>query len=380
VERHLERVQGGVSRGPVGGGRFDLELRGLTRRFGSKAAVDGISLAVESGEFLSILGPSGCGKTTTLRMIAGFERPDAGEIYLKGEPVAGVPPYERQVNTVFQSYALFPHMTVFDNVAFGLRMQRLPRADIGPRVRRMLEIVELPGYEARYPHQLSGGEQQRIGVARALVNHPTVLLLDEPLGALDLKVRKRMQLELKRIHREVGITFIYVTHDQEEALVLSDRVAVMNRGRIEQVDTTVAIYERPRTLFVADFIGESNTLPGEVVAGGADAAARCGDAVLRLRALPAGAAAGGRVHVVVRPEKITLAAPGKGGGDNRLRGTVREVVFQGSSLRYLVDVGLPAPLAVHVATAEPAALAAAFRPGDAVEAGWAADVTLAFPA
>jgi len=369
-----------VSQSPIDGGRFDLELRGLTRRFGANAAVDGISLAVESGEFLSILGPSGCGKTTTLRMIAGFERPDAGEIYLKGVPVAGVPAYERHVNTVFQSYALFPHMTVFDNIAFGLRMQRLPRAEIGPRVRRMLDIVELPGYAARYPHQLSGGEQQRIGVARALVNHPTVLLLDEPLGALDLKVRKRMQLELKRIHREVGITFIYVTHDQEEALVLSDRVAVMNRGRIEQVDTTVNIYERPRTLFVADFIGESNALRGDVVAGGADPAARCGDAVLRLRALPAEAAVGSWVHVVVRPEKIGLTAPGKGVGENRLRGTVRDVVFQGSNLRYVVDVGLAQPLAVHVANAEPSALATLLRPGDGVEASWAADATLAFPA
>ncbi len=366
-----------MTRTSVGGGRYDLELRALSKRFGAKAAVDGISLAVERGEFLSILGPSGCGKTTTLRMIAGFERPDAGEIYLQGIPVAGVPPYERHVNTVFQSYALFPHMTVFDNIAFGLRMRRLRRAEIAPRVRRMLEIVELPGHEARYPHQLSGGEQQRIGVARALVNEPTVLLLDEPLGALDLKVRKRMQLELKRIHREVGITFIYVTHDQEEALVLSDRVAVMNRGHIEQVDTTLAIYEQPRTLFVADFIGESNALPAEVIEG---TAVRCGGAVLRARALPAERAAGGRVHVVVRPEKVVLTAPGESRLENRLRGTIREIVFQGTSLRYMVDVGLPQPLAVHVPNAEPAALAGRFEPGDSVDAAWSADVTLTFPA
>jgi spermidine/putrescine transport system ATP-binding protein len=365
--------------GPPG---LDLELRDLTKRYGSTRAVDAVSLAVERGEFLSILGPSGCGKTTTLRMIAGFERPDGGEIILQGVPVGAVPPYERNVNTVFQSYALFPHMTVFDNVAFGLRMRRVPAAEIAQRVRRMLEIVELPGYEQRFPHQLSGGEQQRIGVARALVNEPTVLLLDEPLGALDLKVRKRMQLELKRIHREVGITFIYVTHDQEEALVLSDRVAVMHRGRIEQVDTTFNIYEHPRTMFVADFIGESNTLRGELVGREDGLAVRCaGGAVVRSRgedAVPV--PVGAPVHVVVRPEKIALEPPGQGRReDNRLSGVVREVVFQGTSVRYVVDIGPDGMLAVHQQNSQRIDLGGLLKPGEEVEISWRPDSTLVFP-
>jgi spermidine/putrescine transport system ATP-binding protein len=366
---------------PAAAPRFDLELRQLTKQYGATRAVDAISLAVERGEFLSILGPSGCGKTTTLRMVAGFERPDGGEILLQGVHVGATPPYERNVNTVFQSYALFPHMTVFDNAAFGLRMRRLPADEIERRVRRMLEIVELPGYEQRLPHQLSGGEQQRIGVARALVNEPTVLLLDEPLGALDLKVRKRMQLELKRIHREVGITFIYVTHDQEEALVLSDRVAVMHRGRIEQVDSTVNIYEHPRTLFVADFIGESNTLPGEVVGRDDGTAIRCaGGAVVRSREAGAAAAVGTPVHVVVRPEKIALAPAGAGGEEgNRLTGTLREVVFQGTSVRYVVDVGAAGMLAVHEPNSQRIDLGGLLKPGQEVEAAWRPDATLVFP-
>jgi len=361
---------------------FDLELRELTKRYGSMRAVDAISLAVERGEFLSILGPSGCGKTTTLRMVAGFERPDGGEILLQGVRMGATPPYERNVNTVFQSYALFPHMTVFDNVAFGLRMRRLPADEIGRRVRRMLEIVELPGYERRLPHQLSGGEQQRIGVARALVNEPTVLLLDEPLGALDLKVRKRMQLELKRIHREVGITFIYVTHDQEEALVLSDRVAVMHQGRIEQVDTTFNIYEHPRTMFVADFIGESNTLPGEVVGRDGGVAVRCAGGAVVVRSREAGAAAvavGAAVHVVVRPEKIALALAGAGRGEgNQVTGTVREVVFQGTSVRYVVDLGVAGTLAVHEPNGQRLDVGGLLKPGQEVEASWPPDATLVF--
>ena len=361
---------------------FDLELRGLTKQYGATRAVDAVSLAVERGEFLSILGPSGCGKTTTLRMIAGFERPDAGEICLQGAPVGDMPPYDRNVNTVFQSYALFPHMSVFDNIAFGLRMRRLARGEIERRVRRLLEIVELPGYERRLPHQLSGGEQQRIGVARALVNQPTVLLLDEPLGALDLKVRKRMQLELKRIHREVGITFIYVTHDQEEALVLSDRVAVMNRGRIEQVDTTYNIYEHPRTMFVADFIGESNALPGEVTGRDDGVAVRCANGTL-VRSREEGAAGlpdATAVQVVVRPEKITLAPAGAGRDEgNRMTGTVREVIFQGTSVRYEVDVGLERLLAVHEQNSQRVDLAGLLKPGQEVDASWRSDCTLVFP-
>ncbi|OLD98931.1 MAG: hypothetical protein AUG80_06655 [Candidatus Rokubacteria bacterium 13_1_20CM_4_68_9] len=224
---------------------FDLEFRNVTKTFGDVRAVDDATFQVRRGEFLSLLGPSGCGKTTSLRMIAGFERPTSGEIFLDGRPVGATPPYRRNVNTVFQHYALFPHKTVLDNVAFGLLMKRRPPAQIAERVDRMLALVELPGVGRRFPHQLSGGQQQRVALARALINEPTVLLLDEPLGALDLKVRRRMQQELKRIHREVGVTFVYVTHDQEEALTMSDRIAVMNHGRIEQLDTPSGIYERP---------------------------------------------------------------------------------------------------------------------------------------
>ncbi|MBI4587486.1 MAG: ABC transporter ATP-binding protein [Candidatus Rokubacteria bacterium] len=361
---------------------YDLEIRGLAKTYGAIRAVDGISLEVERGEFLSILGPSGCGKTTTLRMIAGFEQPDAGEIYLQGTQMGTTPPYERNVNTVFQSYALFPHMTVFDNIAFGLRMKRLAREQIARRVKRMLTIVELAGYEQRLPHQLSGGEQQRVGLARALVKEPTVLLLDEPLGALDLKVRKRMQYELKRIHREVGITFIYVTHDQEEALVMSDRIAVMNQGRIEQVDTTFDIYERPQSLFVADFIGESNTFAGEVVATGEDVSVRCGErVVLRGRPVSAALPVGVQVDVVVRPEKIGMGRPetSHAGEENCLRGWVREVVFQGTSVKYVLDIGAGNPLIVHQQNSLSYPQAEFLKPGEEVLALWRLESTLVFP-
>lgn len=362
---------------------YDLEVRGLTKHYGSVRAVDGISLGVERGEFLSILGPSGCGKTTTLRMVAGFEQPDAGEIYLQGARMGTTPPYERNVNTVFQSYALFPHMTVFDNIAFGLRMKRLGHEPVARRVKRMLEIVEMTGFEERLPHQLSGGEQQRVGLARALVNEPTVLLLDEPLGALDLKVRKRMQYELKRIHREVGITFVYVTHDQEEALVMSDRVAVMNRGRIEQVDTTFNIYERPLTPFVADFIGESNTFTGEVVAAGEDLSVRVGRGVLLRGRLASSATppVGARVDVVVRPEKIRLGKPAAAdaGEENALPGWVREVVFQGTSIKYVLDIAMEGVLTVHQQNSLPSPEGEILKPGEEVLALWRVESTLVFP-
>jgi ABC-type Fe3+/spermidine/putrescine transport system ATPase subunit len=236
----------------------DVELVGVTKRFGSTAAVDGVDLEVHPGEFLSLLGPSGCGKTTTLRLVAGFERPDEGEVRIGGRDVARLPPYKRDVNTVFQSYALFPHLTVLENVAYGLKQRRLGRSERRARASEMLELVRLGGFEARKPRQLSGGQQQRVALARALVMHPRVLLLDEPLGALDLRVRKQLQIELKRIQKEVGITFVYVTHDQEEALAMSDRVAVMNGGRIEQLGTPREIYDHPTTEFVAAFIGDTN--------------------------------------------------------------------------------------------------------------------------
>src|SRR5918997_5500365 len=246
----------------------EVELRGLTKRFDDVVAVDAIDLHVDAGEFLSLLGPSGCGKTTTLRLIAGFERPDEGAVLIGGEDVVRLPPYRREVNTVFQSYALFPHLRVIDNVAYGLKQRGFSKEERRDRARAMLELVRLPEVETRKPRQLSGGQQQRVALARALVMEPKVLLLDEPLGALDLKVRKQLQIELKRIQERVGITFVYVTHDQEEALAMSDRVAVMNEGRIEQIGTPREIYDAPATQFVADFIGETNfvRLDGRTVA------------------------------------------------------------------------------------------------------------------
>jgi ABC-type Fe3+/spermidine/putrescine transport system ATPase subunit len=239
-------------------GSPDVELLGVTKRFGSMAAVDGIDLEVHPGEFLSLLGPSGCGKTTTLRLIAGFERPDEGEVRIGGKDVSRVPPYRRDVNTVFQSYALFPHLNVLDNVSYGLKQRGLVRSEQRGRATEMLELVRLAGLEGRKPRQLSGGQQQRVALARALVMHPRVLLLDEPLGALDLKVRKELQIELKRIQEEIGITFVYVTHDQEEALAMSDRVVVMNGGHIEQIGLPREIYDTPATEWIAGFIGDTN--------------------------------------------------------------------------------------------------------------------------
>jgi len=262
----------------------DVELRGVTRRFGEVAAVDALDLAVVKGEFLSLLGPSGCGKTTTLRLIAGFERPDAGVVLIDGSDVSRLPPYRRPVNTVFQSYALFPHLSVVDNVAYGLKQRSIPRRDRRARAQEMLELVHLRDVGSRRPRELSGGQQQRVALARALVMSPKVLLLDEPLGALDLQVRKALQIELKRIQETVGITFVYVTHDQEEALAMSDRVAVMNRGRIEQLAPPQEIYDTPATEFVAAFIGDTNFVDS-----------------------PAG-------RLAVRPENVRLTRAGEGSG------------------------------------------------------------------
>ena len=274
----------------------------MSKRFGDLTAVDDLDLELAAGEFFTLLGPSGCGKTTTLRMIAGFERPSAGEIRIEGTDVAEEPPHKRPTNTVFQSYALFPHLSVRDNVAFGLKRKRVAKAQIGERVRAELERVGLASEANRRPSQLSGGMQQRVALARALVNLPKVLLLDEPLGALDLKLRKGLQVELKRIQREVGITFVYVTHDQEEALTMSDRIAVMNRGRVEQVGIPEDVYERPATTFVAGFIGVSNLMPA-VVAGGGEVKLEHGPTV---RAAADGIAVGGRCYAVVRPEKLQV--------------------------------------------------------------------------
>ena len=319
---------------------IDVRLDRITKRFHEVLAVDDLSLEIERGEFFSMLGPSGCGKTTTLRMIGGFEEASAGTIYLGDTDVTGLPPFKRDVNTVFQNYALFPHLTVFENVAFGLRRRKVADSEIGTQVRAMLELVELPGYETRKPSQLSGGQQQRVALARALINHPKVLLLDEPLGALDLKLRKQMQIELKRIQTEVGITFIYVTHDQEEAMTMSDRIAVMRAGKIEQLGNPEQLYERPMTAFVAGFLGVSNLLEGEVVGrDGELVTVRMPDGAL-LRAPGDGVASSGPVRIGVRPEKLRVDARAEAGaadGLNALTGTVLDSSYLGVSTQYLVQ-------------------------------------------
>jgi spermidine/putrescine transport system ATP-binding protein len=309
----------------------DVKLEGVVKRFDDAVAVDGVSLEVPRGAFFALLGPSGCGKTTTLRMIGGFEEPSEGRIFLGEQDVVGLPPYKRDVNTVFQSYALFPHMTISDNIAFGLERRGVAKAEVGGRVREILDLVGLGPYGNRKPRQLSGGQQQRVALARALVNHPRVLLLDEPLGALDLKLRKQMQLELKRIQHEVGITFVHVTHDQEEAMTMADTIAVMNRGRIEQLGPPQELYERPATAFVAGFLGVSNLLPGVVEGAGT---VRLDDGTL-VRADVDGRS--GPVAVGVRPEKLTL---GSGGGPNELPGTVSETAYIGVATEVLVETRL----------------------------------------
>jgi spermidine/putrescine transport system ATP-binding protein len=285
-----------------GAGGEAIRFDGVTKRFGDTAAVKDLNLTIHNGEFFSLLGPSGCGKTTTLRMVAGFDQPTEGSVYLAGEPVENVPPYRRNVNTVFQSYALFEHLDISENVAFGLKRRRVPKDEIVSRVAEALELVQLTGREKAKPAELSGGQKQRVALARALVNHPSVLLLDEPLGALDLKLRKQMQVELKEIQREVGITFLYVTHDQEEALAMSDRIAVMDEGEVQQCGPPEEIYEHPAKRFVAGFIGVSNLLPGTVEAGGVRLRSGGVCAVAR----PEGSADGESVFLSVRPEKIFL--------------------------------------------------------------------------
>jgi spermidine/putrescine ABC transporter ATP-binding subunit len=294
----------GASTGP------DVQLREVTKRFGDLVAVDRVSLEMPRGEFLALLGPSGCGKTTTLRMVAGFEEPDEGEIYIGGRPAVGVPPHKRDVNTVFQAYALFPHMSVLDNVAYGLKQRGASRGERHAQAREALELVRLLGKENSRPAELSGGQQQRVALARALVMRPRVLLLDEPLGALDLKLRKAMQIELKRIQEEVGITFVVVTHDQEEAMAMADRIAVMNEGRVDQVGTPSEIYDRPATPFVADFIGDMNHIEGTLEPGG-DAVTLPG-ARIPIGRVVAEAPPGARVRVGVRPDEIGLTGNGNG--------------------------------------------------------------------
>ena len=301
-----------------------IELSGVLKRYGRVAAVDGVSLTIERGEFFTLLGPSGSGKTTLLRLIAGFERPDEGRIELVGRDVTGIPPYGRNVNTVFQDYALFPHMTVEENIAYGLRIKKVPAPERRERSAAALAMVRLEELGDRKPTQLSGGQRQRVALARAIVNEPEVLLLDEPLGALDLKLRQEMQLELKRIERELDITFLYVTHDQEEALTMSDRIAVLNRGRVEQVGTAIDVYEHPATDFVAGFIGISNVIDRE------------------------------GHSITVRPEKIRILTGGASAPDGAHveTGTVREIVYLGMMTRYIVDLDQGGELVVAVQNSE----------------------------
>jgi spermidine/putrescine transport system ATP-binding protein len=361
----------------------EIQLLDLEKHFRDVRAVDGVTLDVLGGEFFSLLGPSGCGKTTTLRMIGGFELPTGGRIVLRGRDVTTDPPDKRPVNMVFQNYALFPHLDVGGNIAFGLRRKNVATPEVTRRVGEALELVHLTGYEKRKPNQLSGGQQQRVALARALVNRPNVLLLDEPLGALDLKLRKQLQVELKRVQIEVGITFVYVTHDQEEALTMSDRIAVMNRGKVEQVGTPEELYERPRTRFVADFIGTTNLLSGSV-----ESVAGSGPALVRLasgepcRVADGSLRVGDPVELSVRPESIELRATH--GGPARpvsIAATVEQVAYLGGNVQYIVRTGgglsitalapktgerLPVGGAVDVSWPLTEALVLAARPADPV--------------
>ena len=354
---------------------YAVELRNVSKRFPGPsgeivAAVKNVNMQIGDGEFFSMLGPSGCGKTTSLRMIAGFEHPTEGEVYIHGRAMGRTPAFQRPVNTVFQSYALFPHMTIGENVAFGLQMDGVTKADIMPRVKEALTMVRLPGYENRKPKQLSGGQQQRVALARALVKRPEVLLLDEPLGALDLKLRKEMQLELKRLQREVGITFVYVTHDQEEALTMSDRIAVMSQGITLQIGNATEIYERPNCKFVADFIGETNFLTGKIQSqqGQVATVALPGGLTVQAEAEKP-VAVGTEVFVAVRPEKMHLHA--HDGCENHFTGRVGHVVYIGTDTQYAIQ--LPGNQSMRVREQNS-------TPGSRPLAGEGAEVTISFSA
>jgi spermidine/putrescine transport system ATP-binding protein len=358
-----------------------VRLAKVVKRFGEFVAVDSIDLEVQDGEFFSLLGPSGCGKTTTLRMIGGFEQPTSGLIELQGADVTWLAPYRRNVNTVFQNYALFPHLTIYENVAFGLRRKNVKDSEIKSRVTDMLRLVELPGYERRKPNQISGGQAQRVALARALINKPAVLLLDEPLGALDLKLRKQMQVELKRIQQEVGITFIYVTHDQEEAMTMSDRIAVMNRGRFEQLGDPEQLYERPTTRFVAGFLGVSNLLPG-TADGSADgyAVVKLADET-RVRVPSALVNGSTSIDIGVRPEKIRLASrdDAETAGSNLMRGVIRDASYLGVSTQYIVEATGGMQLMVYEQNVERATKAELWAPGEEVNLSWLPEHSFVVP-
>jgi len=354
----------------------DVQLDQVTKRFGDVTAVDALSLSIERGEFFALLGPSGCGKTTTLRMIGGFEATTSGSISLGGTDVTDLPPFKRNVNTVFQNYALFPHLNVFENIAFGLRRRKVPDGEIRGQVTALLKLVDLPGYEKRRPNQLSGGQQQRVALARALINNPQVLLLDEPLGALDLKLRKQMQLELKRIQTEIGITFIFVTHDQEEAMTMADRIAVMRNGRIEQLGAPSDLYERPRTEFVAGFLGVSNLLDATVVGrGGPLAEVQLADGSV-LRAPDAMVNGTDRVRIGVRPEKLRVQPlsdeeePSPETSTNTIVGTVLDASYIGVSTQYLVETADGHKLTVYAQNLETSGASEVLADGQRVRLAW----------
>ncbi len=331
-----------------------IELEALTKRFDDVTAVDDISVEIQAGEFFSLLGPSGCGKTTTLRMVAGFEPPTSGKILLDGVDVGSWAPNRRNVNTVFQSYALFPFLTVAENVAFGMRYKSVPKSEREHRTAQALAMVQLSGYEKRRPNQLSGGQQQRVALARALVLRPAVLLLDEPLGALDAKIRKQLRIELKALQEEVGITFVFVTHDQEEALSMSDRVAVMNAGRIEHIGTPEAVYESPETVFVADFLGVSNLMDADAVPAAGGCTVRVGD--FTLQAGCGDLTASGPVKIVARPERIQLRSHDEHAEhDNCLPGMVERTVYVGATIQVMVRLATGATLQASVTNSGPAA-------------------------
>jgi spermidine/putrescine transport system ATP-binding protein len=333
-----------IRRGPERG--VAVELSGVTKRFGEFVAVDDLMLEIYEGEFFSLLGPSGCGKTTTLRMIAGFEEPTEGTISVAGEPMRGVPPYRRPVNTVFQSYAIFPHLNVFDNVAFGLRRAGIKGEELRQRVTEACAMVQLEGFEKRKPNMLSGGQQQRVALARALVKRPKVLLLDEPLGALDLKLRKEMQLELKSLQHEVGITFVYVTHDQEEALTMSDRIAVMNEGKVQQVADPTTLYESPRNRFVANFIGQTNVFSGtveSVIRERVTLRTRGGARIESVTHEHDGVEVGAEAQAAVRPEKVRFGSA----GDNVSTAGIRQIIYLGVSTQYIAELPDGATLVLY---------------------------------
>jgi spermidine/putrescine transport system ATP-binding protein len=361
-----------------------VEIRDVVKRFpgpggadgGEVIAVDRVSLEIRDGEFFSLLGPSGCGKTTTLRMIAGFEHPTEGEILIHGRPMGLTPPYQRNTNMVFQSYALFPHMSVERNVAFGLQMKKVSKEETLRRVQEALSMVRLPDFGPRRPNQLSGGQQQRIALARALVNRPELLLLDEPLGALDLKLRKDMQIELKNLQKEVGITFVYVTHDQEEALTMSDRIAVMHQGKVLQIGSPTEIYERPNCRFVADFIGDTNFLSGVVDSQEEDTVNVQVDDGLCVRVQAEGTfARGTQVTVAVRPEKVRLLPKPAHRSQNSFPCQVEQVVYVGTDTRFLIRLSKNVVLTVReqnvISTPDPSAYYA--EDGESVYAVWMAD-------